>query len=290
MSAGSAQPIYKLIKDDILRQIEEKIYGPNQCLPSERDLSAKYDTTRMTVRHALNDLEADGVVYRIQGKGTFVAANKVVQPLMRASGFSQDMLRRGRKPSSKVLFAGVMKADHIIAKDLHIGVGQEYVLIKRLRLADDTPMAIESTALSRELCGDILSADLDHGSIYEKLRGRGLKLVTGNQYMEAVLATDATAVFASSDNIALGLLKRLHEMGKSIPGDISVVSYDNSAADVLFEPALTAIEQDPGVLAGHAFGCMSKRLAGRGGRRAEEVVLEPALIVKGSVLDLTEYS
>ena len=107
---------------------------------------------------------------------------------------------------------------------------------------------------------------------------------------EAVLATDATAVFASSDNIALGLLKRLHEMGKSIPGDISVVSYDNSAADVLFEPALTAIEQDPGVLAEHAFGCMSKRLAGRGGRRAEEVVLEPALIVKGSVLDLTECS
>ena len=107
---------------------------------------------------------------------------------------------------------------------------------------------------------------------------------------EAVLATDATAVFASSDNIALGLLKRLHEMGKSIPGDISVVSYDNSAADVLFEPALTAIEQDPGVLAEHAFGCMSKRLAGRGGRRAEEVVLEPALIVKGSVLELTECS
>lgn len=107
---------------------------------------------------------------------------------------------------------------------------------------------------------------------------------------EAVLATDATAVFASSDNIALGLLKRLHEMGKSIPGDISVVSYDNSAADVLFEPALTAIEQDPGVLAEHAFGCMSKRLAGRGGRRAEEVVLEPALIVKDSVLELTECS
>lgn len=107
---------------------------------------------------------------------------------------------------------------------------------------------------------------------------------------ESVLATDATAVFASSDNIALGLLKRLHEMGKSIPGDISVVSYDNSAADVLFEPALTAIEQDPGILAEHAFGCMSKRLAGRGGRRAEEVVLEPALIVKGSVLDLTECS
>ena len=107
---------------------------------------------------------------------------------------------------------------------------------------------------------------------------------------EAVLATDATAVFASSDNIALGLLKRLHEMGKSIPGDISVVSYDNSAADVLFEPALTAIEQDPSVLAEHAFSCMSKRLAGKGGKRAEEVVLEPALIVKNSVLNLAKHN
>ena len=105
-----------------------------------------------------------------------------------------------------------------------------------------------------------------------------------------MLATDATAVFASSDNIALGLLKRLHEMGKSIPGDISVVSYDNSAADVLFEPALTAIEQDPGVLAEHAFSCMAKRLAGKGGKRADEVVLEPVLIVKDSVLKVTKHN
>ena len=79
-------------------------------------------------------------------------------------------------------------------------------------------------------------------------------------------------------------------MGKGIPGDISVVSYDNSAADVLFEPALTAIEQDPGVLAEHAFNCMSKRLAGKGGKRAEEVVLEPALIVKSSVLKLAKHN
>lgn len=193
MGATAAQPIYKLIKEDILRQIEEKIYRPNQCLPSERDLSLRYGTTRMTVRHALNDLEAEGVVYRLQGKGTFVSGTKLVQPLMRASGFSQDMLRRGRKPSSKVLFAGVMKADHIIAKDLHIGLGQEYVLVKRLRLADDTPMAIEATALSRELCGDILDSDLDHGSLYEKLRRQGLNLVNGNQYMEAALANGEQA-------------------------------------------------------------------------------------------------
>ena len=188
MAPSDTRPIYKHIKDDIIRQIEEKTYGPNQCLPSERDLSLKYETTRMTVRHALNDLEAEGVVYRLQGKGTFVSATKLVQPLMRASGFSQDMLRRGKVPSSRVLFSGVMKADHVIAKDLRIGLGQDYILVKRLRLADETPMAIEATALNMELCGDILKSDLSTGSLYEKLRGQGLRLVTGNQYMEAALA------------------------------------------------------------------------------------------------------
>ena len=107
---------------------------------------------------------------------------------------------------------------------------------------------------------------------------------------EAVLATDATAVFASSDNIALGLLKRLHEYGKRIPEDISVVSYDNSAADVLFEPALTAIDQNPGELADHAFSCMSKRLSGTGPKRVEEIVLKPRLIVKNSVLHIDKHN
>lgn len=161
-----------------------------------------------------------------------------MQSSMRASGFSQDMLRRGRKPSSKVLFAGVMKADHIIAKDLHIGVGQEYVLIKRLRLADDTPMAIESTALSRELCGDILSADLDHGSIYEKLRGRGLKLVTGNQYMEAVLATDEQAELLQIPKGAAVLHIERHvsdELGRPVEATYSVYRGDQYRLFIEFD-------------------------------------------------------
>lgn len=72
MTESAAQPLYKYIKDDIVRQIKDGIYKPDQCLPSERDFCLIYGTTRMTVRHALNDLEVEGVVYRLQGKGTFV--------------------------------------------------------------------------------------------------------------------------------------------------------------------------------------------------------------------------
>lgn len=99
-------------------------------------------------------------------------------------------------------------------------------------------------------------------------------------------ATDATAVFASSDNIALGLLKRLYEAGLRVPRDYSVVSYDNSAADVLFEPALTSIEQNVDELADAALELLFRRLDEDGTEEPapfERRVLTPRLVVKDSV-------
>ena len=102
-----------------------------------------------------------------------------------------------------------------------------------------------------------------------------------------LVQTDATAVFASSDNIALGLLKRLYESGLRVPRDYSVVSYDNSAADVLFEPALTSIEQNVDELAREALDLLFYRLdeeaAGSEPVDPREVVLTPRLVVKDSV-------
>ena len=104
---------------------------------------------------------------------------------------------------------------------------------------------------------------------------------------EALLATDATAVFASSDNIALGLLKCLYERGLRVPRDYSMVSYDNSAADVLFEPALTSIEQNVEELASAALDVLFRRIEeGERGElgEPEERILMPRLVIKDSVL------
>ncbi|QOY60859.1 LacI family DNA-binding transcriptional regulator [Thermophilibacter immobilis] len=102
-----------------------------------------------------------------------------------------------------------------------------------------------------------------------------------------LLDTNATAVFASSDNIALGLLKRLYVQGMRVPRDCSVVSYDNSAADVLFEPALTSIEQNVDELAGATLELLFRRLKADAAAcepiEAEARILMPRLVVKDSV-------
>ena len=160
--------LYKTIRDDLLRAIENGSLQPDQALPSERELCQRYGTSRMTVRHAVTELESLGSVYRMQGKGTFVSGRKLIQPLMQVSGFTEDMAKRGKKASSQILFAGEKKADAV-------------------------PMAIENTALNASLCRGILDTDLKNNSLYAALTSRGLALKTGEQYMEAALADAAQA-------------------------------------------------------------------------------------------------
>ncbi len=171
--------LYKTIRDDLLRAIENGSLQPDQALPSERELCQRYGTSRMTVRHAVTELESLGSVYRMQGKGRFVSGRKLIQPLMQVSGFTEDMAKRGKKASSQILFAGEKKADAAIARGLRIAPGE--------------PMAIEKTALNASLCRGVLDTDLKNHSLYAALTSRGLALKTGEQYMEAALADAAQA-------------------------------------------------------------------------------------------------
>lgn len=185
-------PTYRMIKEDILRQINEDELSTGQCLLSERDMCLRYGTSRMTVRQAVNELEMQGYVYRIQGKGTFVSSRKMEQSLIGITGFSDDMRRRGKVPGSKVLIMTTCGADKALASSLDVPLGSKLIELKRLRLADHVPMALERAYLNYDLCKDILEYDLSNASLYHILQNElGLELGKGKQYMEATL-TDPT--------------------------------------------------------------------------------------------------
>lgn len=182
-------PLYIQLKDSLVADIRSGHYRAHQRLPSERELSERFQVSRMTARQALLDLARDGVVYTRMGKGTFVAETKIDQQLRALTGFTEDVRARGGRPSSRVLEARVIPALPEIAAALRLMPGAEVIKLARLRLADDVPLAIETAYLPFALCPNLLHHDFSATSLYRVLEDEyGLKLVDAEQTIEAALA------------------------------------------------------------------------------------------------------
>lgn len=138
-------PKYYRLKRHLL-EITETL-PPGTPVPPERTLAAEFDTSRTTVRQALQELVVEGRLERIQGKGTFVAKPKVSQALQLTS-YTEDMRAQGLEPASQLLDIGYVTADDRLAGLLDIATGGRVLRIERLRLASGEPMAIEITHLS----------------------------------------------------------------------------------------------------------------------------------------------
>ena len=144
-------PIYYQLQELIKDLIDKGELRPGDSIPPEREYAEKYQISRMTVRQALTQLVNDGYLHRIQGKGTFVSERKIEQPLHRLRSFTEDMVARGLKPGSQLLSFEIIPATSQIASQLSIQEHGPVYEIKRIRLADDVPMALESNYISANL-------------------------------------------------------------------------------------------------------------------------------------------
>lgn len=162
---------YQKIKQDIVQWIDEREQEEtDKCLPTENELCEMFHGSRMTIRKAVDELVEEDVLYRIQGKGTFVRMKNIIrQPLQRLTSFSEDMKERGMSAESQVLLCEKIAANGEIAEKLNIQVGEDVILLRRLRLADKAPIAIENTYLIAAMCDDSIY-DLSNASLYEYMR------------------------------------------------------------------------------------------------------------------------
>lgn len=129
------------VKAILERRIRDELHA-GDALDSERELVAQLGVSRVTVRQAITELVADGLLERTQGKGTYVTGPRVDSRLHLVS-FSREMRARGLKPRTQVLGAREMPASMAIAQALQIRPGAPVARLERLRLADSTPMAVE---------------------------------------------------------------------------------------------------------------------------------------------------
>lgn len=105
-------PLYRRLMDYLLEEIDAGRLQPGQQIPLERELSERFRMSRMTVRHALNELVNEGMLFRHQGKGTFVGRPRIRQKLRGLSSFTEDMLNRGLRPGGRVLSIEVVSAPY----------------------------------------------------------------------------------------------------------------------------------------------------------------------------------
>jgi GntR family transcriptional regulator len=189
LSREAPDPLYSQLKESLKSEIDAGRFRPHQRLPSERELTLRFKVSRMTVRQALLELARDGLTYTRTGKGTFVAEPKIDQQLRALTGFNQDVRTRGGKPSSRVLEMRVIPASPEVAAALRIMPGAEVVVLTRLRLDTDVPLAIETAHLPFNLVPNLLSHNFSAESLYSVLEtDYGLKPTHAEQTIEAELA------------------------------------------------------------------------------------------------------
>jgi GntR family transcriptional regulator len=167
--------------------------GPGALLPGERDLATACGVSRMTVRRALDELAARRVIERRHGAGTFVRRPEAAQPLM-ATSFHEDMRRRGYEPSSRLVAATAETADAESAERLEIAEGDPVLVVRRVRLADDEPMALETLHIPLARTPGLTGDDLVAGSFYALLRERfGRRVTSGRQIVAPAVPSPADA-------------------------------------------------------------------------------------------------
>lgn len=183
-------PYYFQLMQLLQSQVESGVWVVDAPIPSENELCAAYKVSRTVVRQALGELAAKGVLYRVKGKGTFVAPRKLQEKfIQRADGFYHDMTSRGFTVTSSVTEQCTVDPSPNIRQALALPERALTIKIDRVRFVDGEPMQFVTTYIPYDLCPDLLTSDLSSGSLYELLREHyGLAVASGTRYLEAVTA------------------------------------------------------------------------------------------------------
>ena len=175
-------------RDRVLDLIESIQVG--DPIPAERHLAVELGVSRLTLRAAIDELVRDGYLDRRHGSGTYVTEPKIAQPLTLTS-FSDDMRRRGMAPGSRTLELTLTVAGARLAHRLEVSPEAKLVRVKRLRLADGKPMAMEVLHVPEVLVPGLTRADFEDHSFYELLRERyGITIASGTQSIEPTVTSE----------------------------------------------------------------------------------------------------
>jgi len=199
-------PIYKEIENYILDSIREGRFRKGMLIPSEEEFCVMFNTSRMTVRRAIDKLVAGNILYRIKGRGTFVNNYNFEKTMNLSTGWSETMRAQGYRTKTKVLNYCKVEANEYVAKNLGIRSGESVILLERLRYADDEPVLIEKAYLNASRLDGIMDYEFSEESLYHVFREQfhiELNHVYQKLYTKIVTGEYAEMLFQTKSATAL---------------------------------------------------------------------------------------
>ncbi|MEA2418874.1 MAG: GntR family transcriptional regulator, N-acetylglucosamine utilization regulator [Thermoleophilaceae bacterium] len=194
----SAIPYYEQLKQVLVSQLASGEYQPGDSLPSEHELCDTYGVSRTVVRQALGDMVNDGLLYRMRGKGTFVAKPKLREQFIESTvGFFEDLTSRGHVVESRVISCERVQPSAQVADALELAEGMPCIELIRLRSVNHEVVAFTKSYLpliSDRFFEDLRATDLARVSLYRYLEERwGVLIESGHRSLEATVATGLLA-------------------------------------------------------------------------------------------------
>lgn len=191
---SDSTPLYLQLKNKIKKEIRAGILQPGDKIASEAQMQREYGMSRVTVRNALSELEGEGYIIKVQGKGSFVAHSDMLRLPIGVTSLTEDAKMQGVKLTSQVLKVGLEPVASELDKEFFgLNDGEEVMVVKRVRCADDVPISIEENHLSPRLKG-LEKEDLT-GSLYDILVNKYRMLPTnkGRRSVKISFATEEVA-------------------------------------------------------------------------------------------------
>lgn len=227
---NDVRPLYRKLADALAQEMQ--VSERHGHLPSERKLSQALEISRVTVRRALDELAADGLLVRRQGART-VMAERMEKALSTLTGFSDELRARGQVPGQTWLARQTVLPSPAEAMALDLPASEAIVRLVRVRLADSQPIAIERAAVPHSI---LPSGDMVQESLYDALTGLGARPARGVQRIRAGVMTRADAeLLDSSVGSPLLIVERRCFLADGKPVEFTETRYHGERYDFLNE-------------------------------------------------------
>lgn len=179
--------LHQQLNDALLEEILQM--KPGEKIPSERQLCDIYGVSRTTVRNAILDLEYQGKLRRIQGKGTFVLDPKDSREnLSHYYSFTEETKKRGMIPRSALLEYHIVAASTLVKDALSLASGEDVIEFLRLRIANEEPMMLERTFIPYSYFSEVTKKMLESSPLYDIFeKSYNRKIYTVNERFSVAL-------------------------------------------------------------------------------------------------------